>query len=240
MKAGGLDVTLLLFEQEEHMTVGVYLNEPPTNARTSISYFTYEQKPYYIAETTGNFENGWRVGECPDLVKGASAQIIPLNLSEQQTSPDQVFSSYSTPQHSSLLISASTEFAIAQNRIQIIGSLSPSLEGENITLYFSSYGSVLNQIATIKTNSLGRFSFTWDSPPGGIYSIKANWSGDSNYIGSDCSISRIVIIPFEWVMMGGVLFFSLIILGIVVLATRGNSNSNMEIYSDFESEEFDY
>lgn len=237
MKAGGLDVTLLLFEQEEHMTLGVYLTEPPTNARTSISYFSYEQKPYYIAETTGNFENGWRVGECPDLVKGASAQIIPLNISEQEPSPDQVFSSYSTPQYSSLLLSASTEFAIAQNEIQIIGSLSPSLEGENITLYFSSYGSVLNQIATIKTNSLGRFSYTWDSPPGGIYSIRANWSGDSNYIGSDCSISRVVIIPMEWVMMGGILIFSLIILGIVVLATRGSSTRNIEPYSDFEPED---
>ena len=141
MKAGGLDVTLLLFEKEEHMTVGVNLSEPPTSARTSVSYFTYEQKPYYIAETTGNFEYGWRVGECPDLVKGASAQVIPLNQIEQNPSPDQVFSSYSTPQHSSLLISASTNFAIAQKEIQIIGSLSPSLEGENITLYFSSYGS---------------------------------------------------------------------------------------------------
>jgi hypothetical protein len=50
MKAGGLDVTLLLFEQQEHMTVGVYLPEPPTSARTAVSYFTYEQKPYYIAE----------------------------------------------------------------------------------------------------------------------------------------------------------------------------------------------
>ena len=240
MKAGGLDVTLLLFEKEEHMTVGVYLSEPPTSARTSVSYFTYEQKPYYIAETTGNFEYGWRVGECPDLVKGASAQVIPLNQIEQNPSPDQVFSSYSTPQHSSLLISASTNFAIAQKEIQIIGSLSPSLEGENITLYFSSYGSILNQIATIETDTMGRFSYIWDSPPGGIYSIRANWSGDSNYIGSDSSISRIVIIPVEWVMMGGIVAFSLIILVIVVLATKGSSTPSMESFPDLKTDEYDY
>ena len=240
MKAGGLDVTLLLFEKEEHMTVGVNLSEPPTSARTSVSYFTYEQKPYYIAETTGNFEYGWRVGECPDLVKGASAQVIPLNQIEQNPSPDQVFSSYSTPQHSSLLISASTNFAIAQKEIQIIGSLSPSLEGENITLYFSSYGSILNQIATIETDTMGRFSYIWDSPPGGIYSIRANWSGDSNYIGSDSSISRIVIIPVEWVMMGGIVAFSLIILVIVVLATKGSSTPSMESFPDLKTDEYDY
>lgn len=240
MKAGGLDVTLLLFEKEEHMTVGVYLSEPPTNARTSVSYFSYEQKPYYIAETTGNYENGWRVGECPDLVKGASAQIIPLNQIEQKPSPDQVFSSYSTPKYSSLLISASTEFAIAQNEIQIVGSLSPSLEGENITLYFSSYGSALNQIATIETDTMGHFSYIWNSPPGGIYSIRANWSGDGNYIGSDTSISRIVIIPFEWVMMGGILIFCLIILVIVVIATRDSSTPSMDSFSGLESDEYGY
>ncbi|MEJ2270922.1 MAG: Ig-like domain-containing protein [Candidatus Bathyarchaeota archaeon] len=240
MKAGGLDVTLLLFEQEEHMTVGVNLSEPPTNARTSASYFTFEQNPYYIAETTGNFENGWRVGECPDLVKGASAQIIPLNQIEIKPSPDQVFSSYSSPQYSSLFVSTSTEFAIAQNEIQIIGSLSPSLEGKNITLYFNSYGSALNQITTIETDAMGHFSYSWDSPPGGIYSIRANWSGDSNYIGSDSSISRIVIIPLEWVMMGGILVLSLIILAIGVLATRGSSTPSTESFSNFETYEYNY
>jgi hypothetical protein len=240
MKAGGLDVTLLLFEQQEHMTVGVYLPEPPTSARTAVSYFTYEQKPYYIAETTGNYENGWRVGECPDLVQGATAQIIPLNQIEEAPSTDQVSSSYSTPQSSSLLISTSTEFAIAQNDIQIFGSLSPSIEGENITLYFSSYGSALNNIATVKTNSIGRFSFTWTSPPGGIYSVRANWSGDSDYIGSDNSISRIIIIPFEWLLMGGTLLAFLIILGIVVLATRGTDTPNIESLQDWESDEYNY
>ena len=240
MKAGGLDVTLLLFEQQEHMTVGVNLPEPPTSARTSASYFTYEQKPYYIAETTGNYENGWLVGELPDLIQGATAQIIPLNQIEETPSTDQVSSSYSTPQYSSLLMSTSTEFAIAQNDIQIFGSLSPSIEGENITLYFSSYGSTLNNIATVKTNSIGRFSYTWSSPPGGIYSIRANWSGDSEYIGSDNSISRIVIIPFEWLLMGGTLLGFLIILGIVVLATRGTNTPNIESPQDWESDEYNY
>ncbi len=240
MKAGGLDVTLLLFEQQEHMTVGVHLTEPPTNSRTVASYFTYEQKPYYIAETTGNYENGWRVGECPDLVQGASAQVIPLNLMEEAPSPDQVSSSYNIPQYSYLVISASTEFAIAQNDIQIMGSLSPSLEGENITLYFSSYGSTLNKIATIQTNSVGSFSYTWNSPPGGIYSIRANWSGDANYIGSDSSISRIVIVPFEWLIMGGTLFLFLVILFIVVLATRGSGTPTIESIQEWDSDEYDY
>ena len=232
MKAGGIDVTLLLFEEQEHMTVGVHLPETPKDARTAASFFTHNEKRYFIAECTGNFENGWRVGECPDLIQGATAQIIPLDEINEITSPDQVSSSYSSPQHSSLHLSVSTEFAIAQNDIQIIGSLSPSLEGENITIYVSSYGSALTKLATVKTNSNGRFSHTWNSPPGGIYSIRANWSGDTDYIGADSSISQIVIIPFQWLMMAAIVLFFLMILLIVSLATRGNETPKMESFQN--------
>ena len=87
---------------------------------------------------------------------------------------------------------------------------------------------------------MGRFLYNWDSPPGGIFSIRANWSGDSNYIGSDSVVSRIVIIPLEWVMMGGILALCLIILVIVILATRGISSSSGESFSEFETEEYNY
>ncbi len=236
MKAGGLDVTLLLFEEQEHMTVGVHLPETPEDARTNVSYFTYENKRYFIAECTGNFENGWRVGECPDIIQGATAEIIPLDQIDEIQSPGQVSSSYSTPQVSSLHLSVSTEFAIAQSNIHIRGSLAPPLEGKNITLYLITYSSTLTKIATVETNSDGQFSHIWDSPPGGIYSIRANWSGDDDYMGSDSSIPQIVIIPFQWLMMGTIVLFFLVILLIVTLATRGTKTPNMESFQDWESD----
>jgi len=232
MKAGGLDVTLLLFEEQEHMTVGVNLPQTPKDTRTEISYFTHEEKRYFIAECTGNFENGWRVGECPDIIKGATARIIPLDELDEITSPDQVSSSYNSPKYSSLLLTVSTEFAIAKNDIQIMGSLSPSLAGENITLYISSYGSELKKLATVETNSDGHFFHTWNFPPGGIYSIRANWSGDADYIGSDSNVSKIIIIPSQWLMMGAIVLFFLIILLIVSFATRGNETPKMESFQD--------
>jgi hypothetical protein len=236
MKAGGLDVTLLLFEEQEHMTVGVHLPETPEDARTSVSYFTYENKRYFIAECTGNFENGWRVGECPDIIQGASAEIIPLDQIDEIQSPGQVSSTYSTPQFSSLHLSVSTEFAIGQSNILISGSLAPPLEGQNITLYLISYSSTLTKLATVETNFDGHFSHIWDSPPGGVYSIRANWSGDDDYMGSDSSIPQIVIIPFQWLMMGIIVLFFLVILLIVTLATRGTKTPNMESFQDWESD----
>jgi len=240
MKAGGLDVNLLLFEEQNHMAVGVHLPETPKDSRTVASYFTYEQKRYYVAECTGNFDNGWRVGESPDLLQGATAQIIPLDAVDEDVIPDKVSSSYSSPQDSSILLSVSTEFAIAQNDIRIMGSIFPSLVGENITLYISTYGSSLAKLTTVQTNSDGFFSHTWISPPGGIYSISATWSGDAEYIGSDRTISRIVIIPSQWLMMGAIVVFFLIILLIVILATRGNETLNMEPFQDWESDSPDF
>ena len=95
MKAGGIDVVLLLYE-EEHMAVGVNLQHQPKWARTDIYYITFEEKKYYIAECTGNFDGGWRVGECPDMIQGAQARVIPLDDMEL-FAPDKVSSSYSTP-----------------------------------------------------------------------------------------------------------------------------------------------
>ena len=56
MKAGGIDVVLLLYEEEEHMNVGVNLPQEPNDARSNVYYFMHETKKYYAAECTGNFE----------------------------------------------------------------------------------------------------------------------------------------------------------------------------------------
>ena len=240
MKAGGLDVCLLLFEEQEHMTVGVYLTQSPTSSRTTIGYFNYEEKPYYIAETTGDFENGWQVGECPEILQGATAQIIPLNDLQELPSSYQVYSSLSTPQDSSLFLSVSTDLAIAKNNIQITGILNPSLEGENITLYSSSYSSTVFEIATIETNSEGHFSYIWNSPPGGIISVRANWAGDSNYVAADSNISQIIIIPIQWLLIGGVLLAFIIILIIATIATREPKTKDIEFNPDWDFEQYNF
>jgi len=237
IKAGGIDTVLILYEEEEHMTIGVNLQQEPNDIRSDIFYYTHEQKQYYVAECTGNFEGGWRVGECPDLIQGAKAQIIPLDNIEP-SSPGQVYSSYSTPRYSSLYLSVPSKFVIAQKDIQIWGSISPGLEGENVTLYISTYGAPLTTLATTETDANGRYSHIWHSPPGGVYSIRANWSGDAEYAGADSEISQLVIIPFEWLMMGIIVVFFLIVFLILSLATRGNGAQKVETLEDFDFTEY--
>jgi hypothetical protein len=219
LKAGGVDVVLLLYEEVEHMTLGVNLLVEPKDTRTETHFLTYDGKKYYVGECTGNFENGWRIGECPDAVNGVPAIVIPLDNMEID-SPDVVSCSLFIAQDSSLFLSTSSNFVIGMDYLKIMGFLSPRLEAKNITLYVSSFRSSLTKLATVMTDSNGRFSYTWDSPPGGVYSIRANWSGDANYVGSDGSVPQVVVIPFLWLMIGAIIAFFLVVLVIVSLATR--------------------
>jgi hypothetical protein len=216
------------------MLVGVHLPESPQDARSQVYLYRHEGKKYYVAETTGGkWENGWRVGECPEILRKAEAKVIPLTNYEE-SSPGQVSSSYTIPDSSEIYMSLSTNFAVSQNHVEISGLLSPSLAGENVTLYISSMGSPLVMLATVVTDAEGQYSHIWQDPPGGVYSVRANWSGDEDYSGADSSTFRLVVIPSELVMIGFVLIFFLVVLLIVTLATRGGKSEKQETFEEWD------
>jgi len=234
MKAGGLDVVLLLLEQHDHMWVGVHLPESPKDARSQAYFYRHEGKKYYVAEATGgNWKTGWRVGECPEILQRAAAKVLPLTNYEK-SSQGQVSSSYTIPDSSAIYMSLSTNVVVSQNGVDISGSLSPSLMGENVTLYVSSMGSPLVMLATVVTDSDGHYSYVWESPPGGMYSVRANWSGDDDYSDADSSTFNLVVIPTEWLMTGIILIFFLVILTVVILATRGKTTENQKTFEDWD------
>ena len=235
MEAGGIDTVLLLLEQHDHMWVGVNLPESPKDARSQVYFYRHEEKKYYVAETTGgNWENGWRVGECPEILQKASAKVIPIT-SYETSAPGQVSSGYTVPDSSAIQMALSTSFAVSQS-VEITGSLSPSLAGENVTLYVSSIGSALSRLATVVTDPNGNYVYLWESPEGGIYSIRANWSGDENYSGADSNTFSLVVIPPSILLIGGALVFGLVILFIVMRAKK-TTPENFETFDDLDFEE---
>jgi len=79
VKAHGLDVVLLYYKSQTHMNIGVSLSHAPHDVRGQVYYITYNNIRYYVAEVTGgDWQNGWRDGECPDELKNAPAQTITL------------------------------------------------------------------------------------------------------------------------------------------------------------------
>jgi len=112
VKGGGLDAVLLYYEQEAHMNVGINLPTAPRDARGEVFYVTSGNTRYYVAECTGgNWENGWRVGECPEDLKHADTQVITLENCEQ-TAIGQVSAGYRTLTTSVLTLEISTAFAL--------------------------------------------------------------------------------------------------------------------------------
>jgi len=63
------DVALLIFEEQEHMAVGV--NMP----NASGYYWEYQGKKYFYLETTGD---GWEIGDCPPEFREALADVYPV------------------------------------------------------------------------------------------------------------------------------------------------------------------
>lgn len=238
MVAGGLDVVLLLYETQSHMNVGVNLLNQPDDARFDVHYFSYDGKPYYVAECTGgDWRNGWRIGEQPDILEGAPARIITLE-GREQTSPGQVFSSFRATTASSLSLSVSSSFVFTGSAFTVSGSISPGLSGENVTLYVSSNGSPFRVAATVTTGSDGKYLYLWRLSSVGAYSVRASWSGDDDYTGADSTLQTFMVVPFEWVLMGGIVILSLAILLVVTLAMRTKPAGEPEGYEEQESADY--
>jgi hypothetical protein len=213
MLAGGLDVVLLFYETAEHMNVGVSLSHPPNDARMSVTYFSYNGKRYYVAETTGGqWETGWRVGEYPDELQGVSAQVITLEDAEQ-TSPGQVSASFGAlTGSSSVSLSVSSGFLVEGSSVRVSGSVSPVSSGGVVTIYVRSGTSnsswtVLN---TVSFDSSGRYSYEWRPASSGLYYVRASWSGDADHAGADSNIGSVRVVSSSLIMLG--------IAGVVMIA----------------------
>jgi hypothetical protein len=191
MKAGGLDVVLLYYENKAHMNVGVHLSRAPRDARTPVCYVTYNGVRYYMAECTGEgLENGWRVGECPQDLRHEETQIITLENCEQWA-PGQVSASYKTLTSSTIALEASSTFVFQGGTVTLSGQLSPNLQNEIITIYVKVGASSWKTLATPKTDSNGRFTCVLNVNETGLYYVRASWSGNSDYMGTDSPIISI-------------------------------------------------
>lgn len=204
MKAGGLDVVLLHYKNSSpsHMNVGVYLPYTPVYNSWWMSPVCYEynNKTYWMAECTSKGE--WKVGDRPELLVGATPQIISLEKCEK-SSPAQVSSSLDSPlipSHTSITVSSHISSAENGTRtLRISGSISPSCLGKSVVMYVSKDGSSFDISRTVVTDSFGKYSFTWDSISTGTYYIRTSWSGSSNYAGSDSETLTVFVGPESFV-----------------------------------------
>jgi hypothetical protein len=201
VKAHGLDVVLLYYESKAHMNIGVSLSHVPHDAREQAYYVTYNNIRYYMAEVTGgDWQNGWRVGECPDELKNAPAQVITLENCEQ-TTYGQVSASYKTLASSTISLIISPTYIIQGGTVTLSGQLSPPLQNRTVAIYIKINNSPWKVLDTITTNHVGYFTYVWNTEDAGICYIRSSWSGNNDYAGADSPIQTVTILSAFFVLL---------------------------------------
>jgi hypothetical protein len=228
MQAAGLDVVLLYYEERKHMNIGVHLSKPPEDAREGAYKITSDDIQYYIAECTGaNWTIGWRVGECPDNLKQAKAQVITLEDSEQ-IAPGQVSASFTMLEPSDVSLGISSLIAFEESIITFRGHLTPTKPNENVTIYMGVSGSHWTILGTAVTQPDGNFAYSWRTADAGLYSVRASWSGDETYAGATSATKTGTVIPVFLGVLIGIVVLAIIIGAVAVLASKHTRHENLE------------
>lgn len=229
MKAGGLDVTLLYYEKQTHMNIGVHLSSAPKDARESVYYVTHDGTRYYVAECTGgNWKDGWRVGECPTDLKQVSAEVITLEEAEQ-VAPGQVSASFTALKPSSLSLEVTPTISLQNTVITVRGQLAPEISNKNVTLYVQVNNSPWTTMGTATTKPNGRFEYALTTEAAGIYTIRASWSGDELYTGAISSSNSATIIP---IFLGALVAAAILaaVIGAIAVLMSKHAQQPHEVY----------
>ena len=228
MKAGGLDVALLYYEQQTHMNIGVHLSSAPKDARESVYYVTHDGTRYYVAECTGgNWKDGWRVGECPTDLKQVSAEVVTLEDAEQ-VAPGQVSASFTAMEPSALSLEVSPIISLQNSAIVIGGQLAPEMSNENVTLYAKINSAAWTVIGTVVTQANGRFEYVWIAEVAGSHAIRAGWSGNELYTGAMSSAKSATVLPLFLTALIGVAVIAAIVGVVAVLVAKHGQQQSLE------------
>jgi hypothetical protein len=195
MKAGGLKITLLHYGSQEHMNIGVHLDNLPQDGRSDIYSLQSGGLTYYIAEcTSSNWIDGWRVGECPEDLRRATMTVITVENSEQ-ISPGQVSASFKKLEATTLTVDVSSFVSTEGSTITLHGQILPAVSDQNVTLYHRVNGGDWSVLSSAVTRENGEFTYAWNTEAIGIVDLRASWTGNDLYAGTISEAKNALILP---------------------------------------------
>jgi len=188
MKAGGLDVVLFLYENQaiRHMNVGVNLPDKPlcNSNKTNVFFYRWNQKNYFVAESTGN---SWQVGRQPENYLNSIPKIIPVD-----DFSDSLFEPISTrlnfplkPSDLKLNIEPVLQDGKINETIDIFGSLDPKLENQEIVVLAKHESSFDMIVKSAFTDKLGNYRVSIDVSKQGKYTVQSVWMGHDDFSASE-------------------------------------------------------
>jgi PKD repeat protein len=99
---------------------------------------------------------------------------------------------------SQLSISVSPSTTTVGSTVTINGTITPILQGVNITISHRLVGEqTWNALTTTTTNEKGAYTHNWNPENAGTYEIKANWQGDTNTLSSESTTQTIKVQELE-------------------------------------------
>ena len=224
----GFDTVLFYYEHESHMNVGVNLPSAPGDARTPVTYVDHDGTRYYMAECTGgeDWQNGWRVGECPPELKDAQLTVVTLENCEQ-VAPGQVSSSFGKVESSAMSLTMSSSFVIEGNTILASGQVAVSNPNGTVILYAAANDGWF-LLGETELNSDGRYVLLWSPTVWGQYRIKASWSGDDEHAGTESGTVSVYVIPRFLVLVLSGLIVMMIIVIVLLLIHRTTRHQDFQ------------
>jgi hypothetical protein len=227
MKAGGLNVVLFYYETQAHMNIGVSLSHEPRDTGKRIDFVPHGGIRFYVAECTGgNWQSGWRVGECPENLKETTMQVVTLENCEQ-SAPAQVSASYKALEASAISLDISPAFLIQGSSVTFSGKLSPPFQNSTITFYIKINSSPWTVLTTVTTGSSGQFTFVWNAQASGICYFRASWSGNDDYTAADSPTRSLTILSQFFVLL---LTTTVLLVGMGVAVFLMSRHSHREVF----------
>ena len=132
----------------------------------------------------------------PDKIGTYSVQASWAGNNDYKGATSDKVSFTVTKKPSSISISLSSNNIIVGEKVDISGSISPPISGASITISYRSIGGSWSSIATVSTDSSGRYFYSWtNTPPPGNYEVMASWPGNEEYDGASATAPLTVIKP---------------------------------------------
>lgn len=85
--------------------------------------------------------------------------------------------------------------------VTISGSIMPAIPDVAITIYHSADEATWDTLATVNTDSEGKYSYTWTPQSLGTCYIKAVWLGDATYEGAISAIASVTVEDYTWLLI---------------------------------------
>jgi hypothetical protein len=98
--------------------------------------------------------------------------------------------------YSTLSCSTSSDSLTTDDSTTIFGTITPAISTE-VTLQITTNGEAAwNNLTIVNTTSDGAYSYRWNPSLAGTYTLRATWSGDSNYYSATSSVTTLTVKNF--------------------------------------------